>query len=288
MFRFSGFLRDTRQQTALLTVALSVSLLVGCRSTGSRSVANTPTSATPPPLLLGTDAPSAAPLPEAAQAFCPITPETFTTPKTGTPTGEPILQKKIDDLNAKVSELEKKLADKDKELKHALQPAPAAPKTTSAAPLPLPKIPPVLPTINVPGVTAAVDGEKVRIQIPDSVLFLPGTMRLTANGEDALRSIVAEIRTKYPQAALDIEGHTDNLQTDPANSIQKHELASLKSQVVLQYFLQSLQWDPEIVASSGYGPNRPIADNETPEGRALNNRIELSIRSSGFGIRGSE
>ncbi len=302
MFRRMDSYRFGSPQTVLLTAALGVSVLVGCRNTGRQSPVLSPAAAplysdaspastVPPPLLLGTDAQTVSPLPESAQAFRPITPETVSTPNTifpsvpapkaETASVEPILQKKIDDLSNKIVELEKKLANKEEELKRSLLPTPIpdAPKpisTTAASPPP--KTPPVLPAISVAGVSSAIDGEKVRIQIPDSVLFQPGTMRLTPEGEDALRSIASEIRTRYPQGFLDFEGHTDNLQTDPTNATQKHDVASLKSMVVVQYFVQNLQWKPETISTSGFGSSRPLAENGTPEGRAKNNRIEIVVR----------
>ena len=297
MFRFSNFFRDARRRTVLLTVMLGVSLLAGCRNTGRPSAVVAPAappmfsdvavpSSVPPPILLGTDA-TISPLPDSLQAFRPITPEPLFVPESTTPTVSetppPVFQKTIDDLNDKVAELERKLADKDAELKHALLPTPIpeTPKPLSAVPLPMAKAPPALPTISINGVSSSVDGENVRIRIPDAVLFQPGTMRLTANGEEAIRNIAAEIRTKYPNAALEIEGHTDNLLTDPTNATQKHDAASLKSMVVLQYFLQALQWAPETIATSGYGSSRPVADNGTPEGRAQNNLIEIVVKGEG-------
>ena len=283
MFRFNDFYRNA--WPVLLTAALSVSFLAGCRNTGRQPVAATPVpppySDTQPPILLGTDATTVSPLPEPAQAFRPITPESIAAPTAlPTSTETPILQKKIDDLNTKVAELEKKLAEKDKELQLASAPAPipSVPPSWAETPQPLQKVPPVLPTISVANVSSSIDGDNVRIRIPDAVLFQPGTVTLSPNGEDALRSIAAEIRTKYPDATLEFEGHTDSLQTDPMNTMQKHEVAGLKSQVVAQYFLQTMQWKTETIATSGHGSNRPVADNGTPEGRAQNNRIEIVVK----------
>ena len=286
MFRFNGFFSGILQRTALLTAAFSGSLLVGCQSARQSAVV---APAAPPQVLLGSDPFS--PLPDPVQAFRPITPEPVsvqhavppTVPRPQPETTSPLLQKKVDDLNGKVAELEKKLAEKDEELKLARLPIPIpdTPKPLPISPLPAPKAPLVLPTIDIKDVSSSADGENVRMQIPDTVLFLPGTMRLTPAGEDALRNIAAEIRTKYPNATLEIEGHTDSLRTDPTNATQKHEVASLKSQVVLQYFLQELQWKPEAVATSGYGSSRPIADDGTPEGRAQNNRIEIVVKEEG-------
>ena len=299
MFRLDDSTRNTTRRVILLATVIGVSLFVGCRGAGRQPVAATPIS---PPLLLGADSTTSVPLSESAQAFRPIQPETpdeaapiIPVLKAETSFNESALQKKIDDLSGKVAELERKLAEKDKklaekdeELKLALLPTDSeVPKPLSPVSAVPRKASPVLPLIGVVGVIPEIDGDDVRIRIPDSVLFQPGTMQLSPDGEDAIRNIASEIRTKYPKPALEIEGHTDNLQSDPANVMQKHETASLKAQVVLQYFLQSLQWT-DTISSSGHGSSRPIADNASPEGRAQNNRIEIVVKGEGSREQGTE
>ena len=289
MFRLDNFTRNTKQRTVLSATVIVVSLIVGCRGSGRQPIAAAPVTAAPSFLEADTGANS--PPPELVQAFRPIVPESLAvpngdSPKPVTPSVETNLQKKIDDLSGKVVELEKELAEKDRilvekgeELKLALQPTenPEVPKPLSTAPR---KALPALPVIGVAGVVSVIDdNDNVRIRIPDSVLFQPGTMQLTPDGEDAIRNIASEIRTKYPKAALEIEGHTDSLQTDPDNVMQKHDTSSLKSQVVLKYLLLSLQWT-DTISSSGHGFSCPVADNDTPEGRAQNNRIEVLVRGS--------
>ena len=289
MFQLNDFIRNTIRLAVLLAVVVGVSLFVGCRGSGRQPVAAVPVPT--PPILLGTDTGAVSPLPESAQAFRPILPESLTAsdgdrPKSAAPSIEPVLQQTIDDLNGKVAELEKKLAEKDEklsekdeELKLALLSTelPEVPKSLASATAAPRKALPVLPVIGVTGVVSMVDDDSIRIRVPDGILFQPGTMQLTAEGEDAIRNIASEIRTKYPKATLEIEGHTDSLQTDPTDVMQKHEIALLKTQVVIKYFLQSLQWT-ETISSSGHGFSRPIADNGSLEGRAQNNRIEIVVK----------
>ncbi|GHT15273.1 hypothetical protein FACS1894170_12780 [Planctomycetales bacterium] len=135
-----------------------------------------------------------------------------------------------------------------------------------------------LPAINRQGVTVSQDDQKrTHIEVIDKVLFLPNTWQLTADGEETLRTIAAELKASGPDAILDIEGHTDSLVGDPKNETQKHDISSIKSMAVMEFFINALRWDASRIRTASYGRSRPVADNGTPEGRARNNRIEIVV-----------
>lgn len=213
----------------------------------------------------------------------------------------------LDKLQRRIAELEKNLAESEEKVRQSTRTAPTSVPPTESEPSPSETarsflqafspdgaadsqtdsvsreelarpVPPVpLPAIDIPGVVVSSDGERVRIEIPDTVLFVSGTNQLSPEAEDALRRLVAEIRVNYPEASLEIEGHTDCIVRDPTNTTQKHDAASHKSLIVLQYFVQTLRWDSGKIKSSSFGPSRPVADNGTPDGRARNNRIEIVV-----------
>ncbi|GHT30705.1 hypothetical protein FACS1894214_1070 [Planctomycetales bacterium] len=135
--------------------------------------------------------------------------------------------------------------------------------------------------LGIAGVVVSTDTAKrqTRIEIPDTVLFTAGSWQINPEAEKHLRKIAGEIRACCPDAVLDIEGHTDNIDRDPANKTQKHDIASFKSMTIMQYFVKSLVWDSSKITSSSYGAGRPVGDNGTPEGRARNNRIEIVVKS---------
>ena len=137
-----------------------------------------------------------------------------------------------------------------------------------------------LPIINKQGVTVYSDElHRIRIAVMDSSLFTSNTWQLSAEGEETLRAIAAEIRTYHPDVDVDIEGHTDNLMSDPNNRMQKHDISSTKAKEVMDFFVNMLQWDVARMGTSSFGRSRPVADNGTPEGRAKNNRVEIVLRS---------
>ncbi|PID68226.1 MAG: cell envelope biogenesis protein OmpA [Flavobacteriia bacterium] len=85
--------------------------------------------------------------------------------------------------------------------------------------------------------------------------------------------MIAEIMIKYPKANFSIDGYTDSQGNDKYNQ----GLSERRAQAVMKYLVQ------KGVASSrlravGYGESNPIADNKTKDGRALNRRVEITLR----------
>ena len=92
-----------------------------------------------------------------------------------------------------------------------------------------------------------------------------------ANG--ALMGKVRNALALFPDAAMVIEGHTDANGSDSANLI----LSQDRADAVRQYFISTFGISAERISSIGYGESRPVATNETAEGRARNRRIDLIV-----------
>ncbi len=86
-------------------------------------------------------------------------------------------------------------------------------------------------------------------------------------------------RLKILKLPIVIEGHTDN--TPIRGGIFKNnlELSAARALTVLKFFVKC-GYDPKLLAARGYGPYRPIAPNDTPEGKAKNRRIEFLIQTT--------
>jgi outer membrane protein OmpA-like peptidoglycan-associated protein len=76
-----------------------------------------------------------------------------------------------------------------------------------------------------------------------------------------------------PDLKIGVEGHTDNVGTPPSNKTLSE--ARAKS-VVLAIVAQGVPADR--ISPAGFGQDKPIADNNTEEGRAKNRRVELVKR----------
>jgi OOP family OmpA-OmpF porin len=105
------------------------------------------------------------------------------------------------------------------------------------------------------------------------VRFGVGSAALSS-GQDELVGRVAQAIGKFPGAEVRLEGHTDDTGGRDANL----RLSRRRAESVARELEQRLGRAPEEFTTEGYGPDRPIALNSTPEGRARNRRIDVVIR----------
>jgi OOP family OmpA-OmpF porin len=104
-----------------------------------------------------------------------------------------------------------------------------------------------------------------------NIFFENDSYRLLPRSFPALDSVANLVR-KYPVIQLTIEGHTDNV-----GGVQYNQtLSEKRADAVLQYLLKA-GIDTSRLKAAGYGQLQPIADNATPEGRAINRRVVLNI-----------
>ncbi|MDH3640789.1 MAG: OmpA family protein [Gammaproteobacteria bacterium] len=80
----------------------------------------------------------------------------------------------------------------------------------------------------------------------------------------------------FPESRVMVEGHTDAFGSDDQNL----ELSQDRAEAVVQHLLSSMPISPTNLGSLGYGESRPVANNETPEGRTRNRRIDVVIEPS--------
>jgi chemotaxis protein MotB len=90
-----------------------------------------------------------------------------------------------------------------------------------------------------------------------------------------LRQIAASLsRTPYD---LRVEGHTDNVPIHPDNFDSNWELSSARSTRIARLFLELRSIPADRLSAAGYAEFHPVASNATPEGRALNRRVDLVV-----------
>ena len=77
---------------------------------------------------------------------------------------------------------------------------------------------------------------------------------------------------------MEIDGFTDRVPIHNDRFRDNWELSAARAATVLRYLIANSPIDPEHLAIAGYGPYRPVGDNETETGRALNRRVEIIIR----------
>jgi outer membrane protein OmpA-like peptidoglycan-associated protein len=105
------------------------------------------------------------------------------------------------------------------------------------------------------------------------VLFDFGKADLRQDARESLAK-VAGVLHGYPlPAELMIEGHTDSVGSDESNLT----LSQKRAEAVRDYLIQSGISPDMIVATRGFGKTRPIASNDTEEGRSRNRRVEIIV-----------
>jgi len=104
------------------------------------------------------------------------------------------------------------------------------------------------------------------IQFPvGQAILTPENYRLLGKVQRAI--------SEFGQPTITIEGHTDS-----TGSIQTNlELSEQRAEAVKVYLVANKTLPESSIQATGYGPNRPLAPNTTPENRALNRRIDVVI-----------
>jgi outer membrane protein OmpA-like peptidoglycan-associated protein len=88
-----------------------------------------------------------------------------------------------------------------------------------------------------------------------------------------LLSKVQRAIREFPEAGITVEGHTDAVGDDRYNET----LSIARAEAVRSYLLANMELDERRIVAVGYGETRPVASNETREGRARNRRIDLVL-----------
>ena len=119
---------------------------------------------------------------------------------------------------------------------------------------------------------------KLTLTMVESILFDSGKAQVKVEGVEALGK-VADVLKNIKDQDIVVAGHTDNVQigvklarTYPSN----WELSAARAISVVKILVEKGA-DPAMLAACGYGEYRPVADNETEEGRAQNRRMEIIL-----------
>ena len=104
--------------------------------------------------------------------------------------------------------------------------------------------------------------------------FDTGSDRIRSTSRAALDEI-GEMLQAHPNLSLVVEGHTDDQGAEASNL----DLSERRAASVRAYLIENYGVDAGRLEARGFGESRPVADNDTPEGRQSNRRVEL-VRAS--------
>jgi chemotaxis protein MotB len=86
------------------------------------------------------------------------------------------------------------------------------------------------------------------------------------------------------QTQIVVIGYTDNVPIGPelrAQGVENNQQLSLRREQTVANFLVSQGVNPNLVSAQGRGDAEPVAPNDTPQGRAQNRRVELTLAGPG-------
>lgn len=120
------------------------------------------------------------------------------------------------------------------------------------------------------------NAQYVSIDLNGAILFNPGEAEVR---EDALIFMqkIASIMERYRDCTIEIEGHTDNVPISTAKYESNRYLSTARANKVLEYVEAQANLIDANMKVAGYGDSRPVASNDTEEGRARNRRVSIKI-----------
>jgi OmpA-OmpF porin, OOP family len=122
-------------------------------------------------------------------------------------------------------------------------------------------------------IVVTVRFEPPRTFLLNNVYFDTGKSTLRSASYKELNELVEFMKLK-PTLTIEIGGHTDSVGDDETNL----RLSQSRAEAVKAY-LVSKDISPSRVVAKGYGESKPVASNNTPEGRQQNRRTEVTIIS---------
>ena len=117
--------------------------------------------------------------------------------------------------------------------------------------------------------------EGIIVSLRELGFFDSGSTTLRPGAEPVLAQFVKVI-APY-SVHIRIEGHTDNVPIHNGRFDSNWELSTGRASEIIKLFITKYGMAPDLLSASGYAQYHPVASNATPEGRALNRRVDLVI-----------
>ena len=122
------------------------------------------------------------------------------------------------------------------------------------------------------GVQVQRQGDTIQLIMPGNITFATDSDAIAGSFYAPLNNLANSFR-QYNQNSIEIVGHTDNTGSHSYNmSLSQRRAQSVASYLIAQGV------DGSRLSTRGAGPDQPIASNATPDGRAQNRRVEVTLR----------
>jgi chemotaxis protein MotB len=121
--------------------------------------------------------------------------------------------------------------------------------------------------------------DRLTINMVDRVLFDSGQAQIKPAGIKVLKQ-VADVLKTVTDKQIRIEGHTDNVPISARLQDRfktNWELSTARATTVVRYLIDHGGVNREYISAAGYADTRPVASNDSEEGRSSNRRIEIVL-----------
>jgi NitT/TauT family transport system substrate-binding protein len=108
---------------------------------------------------------------------------------------------------------------------------------------------------------------------PIIINFATGSWALTPDMKDKIENQLGQLSVEFAGMKVRIEGNTDNV----GGAAMNRELSYKRARSVADYLVKTYKFDPNRFIIVGNGPDKPVADNNTEEGRYANRRTEFQL-----------
>ena len=126
------------------------------------------------------------------------------------------------------------------------------------------------------------EDDKLKVIFVDKILFDSGSANINDRGMELLQIMAGPLKNNKDQDIV-VEGHTDDIPLSPG--LKKRfpsnwELSTARASAVARFCQEEGGIDPQRLSAHGYSFYRPVAPNDTEEGRRQNRRIEIILGSA--------
>ncbi|WP_026893844.1 OmpA/MotB family protein [Clostridiisalibacter paucivorans] len=132
-------------------------------------------------------------------------------------------------------------------------------------------------------ISTNIDERGLVIRVLDNLFFDSGRAELKPKAREVILYI-GDILTQeeFKDKHIKIEGHTDTDRINTARFPSNWELSVIRATNVLRLLEEEKGIDGRRISASGYGPNRPVAPNNSSINKAKNRRVDIVILKSDY------